>query len=58
MKSPPPSIQSFSFISSSNFVHMVCLITSASATLSPAYFVHLPPNEGPQSLQTAAAVGA
>lgn len=35
-----------------------CLTTSASTTLSPAYFVHLPPNEGPQSLPSSAAVGA
>lgn len=55
---PPPSIQSFSFISSSNLVHMVCLTTSTSDALGPAYFVRLPPNEGPLSLPASAAAGA
>lgn len=47
MKSPHP-FKAFSFIFSSNFVHMVYLTTSASATLSPAYCVYLPSNEGPR----------
>lgn len=58
MNPAPQFIQSFSFISSSNFVHMVSLTTSASDTISPAYFVHLPPNESPLSLPTSAAAGA
>lgn len=55
---PSPSIHSFSFISSSNLVHMVCLTISASDTLNPAHFVQLPANEGPPSLPASAAAGA
>lgn len=47
---PPSSFKAFSFISSSNLVHMVCLTPSASATLGRILSVHLPPNEGSRPL--------
>lgn len=58
MNEIPPSIQSFSFISSSNFVHMVSHIHRLWHTLSPAHFAHLPTNEGPLCLPTSTAAGA
>lgn len=58
MKPPPIHSKAFSFISSSNFVHMVSHTTPASATLGPAHSVQSPTNEAPRCPPSSAAVAA
>lgn len=54
----PPSIQSFSFISSSNWVHMVCLTTSIPWHAQPCLLCTSPGQWGPSISPASAAANA